>query len=70
MIASANGQVARLELHPVVSDTLKDSDFLGGRTDGQHVTVAGELRVPKTGNAKLPAVVLLYGSGGMGVLEV
>src|SRR5882724_10586428 len=61
MVVSANAQVARLELHPVLSVTLKDSDFLGGRKDGQQVTIAGELRIPKAGNEKLPAVVLLHG---------
>jgi dienelactone hydrolase len=66
MIVSANAQVARLELHPVLSVTLKDSDFLGGRKDGQQVTIAGELRIPKAGNERLPAVVLLHGSGGIG----
>src|SRR4051812_14572116 len=66
MVVSANAQVARLELHPVLSVTLKDSDFLGGRKDGQQVTIAGELRIPKAGNEKLPAVVLLHGSGGIG----
>ncbi|WP_193399718.1 hypothetical protein [Bradyrhizobium tropiciagri] len=63
-VASANSQVARLEIYPISSVTLKDSDFLAGRTDGQPVTVAGELRIPRAGNDKLPAVVLLHGSGG------
>jgi hypothetical protein len=30
------------------------------------VTIAGELRIPKAGNEKLSAVVLLHGSGGVG----
>ena len=47
MILAANAQVSRLELHPVLSVTLEDSDFLGGRKDGQQVTIAGELRIPK-----------------------
>jgi dienelactone hydrolase len=66
MAVSANAQVARLEVYPVSSITLKDSDFLGGRITGQPVTIAGELRIPKPGNDKLPAVVLLHGSGGIG----
>jgi dienelactone hydrolase len=66
MFVSANAQVARLELHPISSLTLKDSEFLGGRKDGQQVTIAGELRIPTAGNEKLPAVVLLHGSGGIG----
>jgi dienelactone hydrolase len=66
MVVSANAQVARLEVYPISSVTLKDSDFLAGRSDGQPVTIAGELRIPRPGNGKLPAVVLLHGSGGIG----
>jgi dienelactone hydrolase len=65
-VVSANAQVARLEVLPISSVTLKDSDFLAGQNDGQPVTIAGELRIPKTGNDKLPVVVLLHGSGGIG----
>jgi dienelactone hydrolase len=66
MVVSTNAQVARLEVYPISSVTLRDSDFLAGRKDGQPVTIAGELRIPKTGNDKSPAVVLLHGSGGIG----
>jgi dienelactone hydrolase len=38
---------------------------LAGRSDGQPVTIADELRIPKAGNDKLPAVILLHGSGGI-----
>jgi dienelactone hydrolase len=55
-----------LEVYPISSVSLKDSDFLAGRSAGQAVTIAGELRIPKSGNDKLPAVVLLHGSGGIG----
>jgi dienelactone hydrolase len=66
LVGSVSAQVARLEVHPVASITLKDSDFLAGRKEGQPVMLAGELRIPKLGNDKLPAVVLLHGSGGIG----
>jgi dienelactone hydrolase len=66
LIASANAQLARLEVYPVSSVTIKDSDFLAGRKNGQPVTIAGELRIPRPGNDKLPAVVLLHSSGGIG----
>jgi hypothetical protein len=39
MAVSANAQVARLEVYPVSSVTLKDSDFLGDRISGQPVTI-------------------------------
>jgi dienelactone hydrolase len=63
---SVTAQVARVEIHPVSSITLRDGDFLAGRKEGQPVTLAGELRIPKPGNDRLPAIVLLHGSGGIG----
>ena len=60
------GQIARVEVHPIQSVTMSDQDFLNGRTDGKPVTLAGELRIPRPGADKLPAVVLLHGSGGVG----
>jgi dienelactone hydrolase len=61
---SADAQVTRLEIHPISTVTLNDSDFLAGQSGGQSVTIAGELRLPKA-NDKLPAVILLHGSGGI-----
>jgi dienelactone hydrolase len=60
------GQMARIELHPIASTTLTDTQFLNGVTDGPPVTVAGELRIPRPGTDRLPAVVLVHGSGGVG----
>jgi dienelactone hydrolase len=57
--------VARMEIHPFQSMTLTDQEFLTGRTEGKPVTIAGELRLPRLGNDRLPAVVLLHGSGGV-----
>ena len=65
-VLAANAQVRRIEVYPISSVTLDDLDFLAGRRDGQPVTIAGELRVPRTSIDKLPAVVLLHGSGGIG----
>ena len=61
-----SAQIARVELIPFQSVTMSDQDFLNGRTDGKPVTLAGELRIPRPGADKLPAVVLLHGSGGVG----
>lgn len=44
---------------------MTDQEFLSGRKDGKTVIVAGELRLPRLGNDRLPAVVLLHGSGGI-----
>ena len=54
----------RTELHAIPTMTVSDSDFLAGK-DGKAVTVAGQLRVAQ-GTGKLPVVILMHGSGGMG----
>lgn len=61
-----SAQIARVEIHPIQSVTMSDQDFLNGRKDGKPVTLAGELRIPRPGTDRLPAVVLLHGSGGVG----
>jgi len=58
-------QIARMEIHSFPSMTLTDQEFLTGRKDGKPVTIAGELRLPRPGTERLPAVVLLHGSGGV-----
>lgn len=64
--AEAQAQVARQEVHAFQSMTLSDADFLNGKKDGVPVTLAAHLRLPKVGAEKLPAVVFLSGSGGLG----
>ena len=59
-------QAARMEIHSFQSMTLTDQEFLTGRKEGKPVTLAGELRLPRPGNDRLPAVILLHGSGGVG----
>ena len=54
----------RTELHAIPTMTVSDSDFLAGK-DGKAATVAGQLRVAQ-GTGKLPVVILMHGSGGMG----
>jgi dienelactone hydrolase len=56
---------ARVELHAIASLTLTDQQFLSGDANGKPVTVTGELRIAQ-GSGKLPVVVLVHGSGGMG----
>ena len=55
----------RVELHPIASLTISDEGFLKGDESGKPVTVAGQLRVAQ-GSGKLPAVVLIHGSSGIG----
>ena len=56
----------RTEIFPIPSLTLSDQQFLSGdAAAGKPVTVAGEFRVAQ-GSGKLPVVVLMHGSSGVG----
>jgi dienelactone hydrolase len=63
---TGSAQVARTELHQIRSVTLSDRQFLTGDKQGTPVTIAGALRIPRPGTDRLPAVILLHGSGGVG----
>jgi len=69
LIASFSGpalaQTVRLELYPLPTTTLSDSEFLTGTKEGKATIVAGELRLPRAESERLPAVLLLHGSGGV-----
>lgn len=56
---------ARVELHAFPSLTLSDQQFLSGDTNGKPVTMTGEFRIAQ-GTGRLPVVILMHGSGGMG----
>jgi len=58
--------VARIEVQPIQTVTLKTAQILTGDLNGAPTTVAGELRIPKPGSDRLPAVILIHGSGGVG----
>lgn len=70
---SANAQdplakqlAARTELHSISSLTLSDEQFLkGDSTAGKPVVVTGHLRIAQ-GSGRLPVVVMIHGSSGMG----
>jgi dienelactone hydrolase len=62
--ASARAQIARLELHAIHTQSPTDQEFLTGRRDARPATISGELRIPRAGTDRLPAIVLLHGSGG------
>src|SRR6202140_4118307 len=55
----------RVELYAIPSLTISDQQFLTGDTDGKPVTVAGEFRLAQ-GAGRLPVVVLMHGSSGIG----
>ena len=63
--AARPAQVARMEIHSFQSMTITDQQFLTGQKEGKPVTLAGELRLPRPGNDRLPVVILLHGSGGV-----
>src|SRR3954471_11405684 len=56
---------AKVELHTFPSLTLSDQQFLTGGTDGKAVTMTRELRI-RQGSGRLPLVILMHGSGGIG----
>src|ERR1700681_129556 len=57
----------RTEVYPVQTVTLSTAEFLLGKKDGKPATIAGELRIPKPGTDRLPAVVFVHGAGGIGL---
>ena len=56
--------MGRLEIHPIQSVTVTTQQFLTGDLYGKGVTLAGELRLPRSSIEKFPVVVLIHGSGG------
>src|SRR6202795_3518228 len=56
---------SRVELYAIPSLTISDQQFLTGDTNGMQVTVAGEFRIAQ-GDGRLPVVVLMHGSSGVG----
>jgi len=61
-----DAQVARIELYSIETKTLIDEQILTGAHDGKSVMIAGELRIPRLGTERLPAIVIVHGSGGIG----
>lgn len=61
--ALAEGQSGTI-VFPTV--TLTTSQFLTGVKEGTQTVISGELRLPRQGTGRLPAVVLVHGSGGVG----
>jgi dienelactone hydrolase len=61
---SLNDLAARIEIRAVETLTLSDQQFLTGDKNATPVMIAGELRIPRGAAGRLPAVLLLHGSGG------
>ena len=56
---------SRTEIYAIPSLTISDQQFLTGDANGKQVLVGGEFRVAQ-GSGKLPVVVLMHGSSGVG----
>src|SRR6478672_6093277 len=56
---------SRVEIYAIPSLTISDQQFLTGDSNGKQVTVAGEFRIAQ-GSGRLPVVVLMHGSSGVG----
>jgi dienelactone hydrolase len=63
-ISLVSAQIARLEVHPIQTQTPTEQEFLNGKRDAKPAIISGELRIPRAGTDRLPAVILLHGSGG------
>ena len=63
--AASKEMAARIELHSIATLTLSDQNFLKGEADGKPTTLSAEFRIAQ-GSGRLPTVVLMHGSGGMG----
>lgn len=64
--SAATADVARYEIHPFLSTTISDHEFLSGNADGTPTMLAGALRIPRGDNDRLPAMVVVHGSSGVG----
>ena len=65
-LAQGSSWPGRIEILPVRSQTVALDALLGGRKDGPEVLLGGELRLPLGATGKVPAVILIHGSGGIG----
>ena len=62
---AAGQNFVRMEVRTIDSVTLSGEQFLTGNASGKPVILAGELRIPRPGNDRLPAMILVHGSGGV-----
>ncbi len=64
--AQGSSWPGRIEILPVRSQTLPLDAFLRGDKAGPDVLLGGELRLPLGAGGRVPAVILIHGSGGIG----
>src|SRR5215831_19088001 len=63
--AAVAKEAAKTELHLIQTLTLTDEEFLAGKKNGKPTVIAGELRLPSLATDRLPAMVIVHGSGGI-----
>ena len=64
--AQASAWPGRIKILPIRSKTLPLDAFLRGDQSAPGVLLGGELRLPTGPTARVPAVILIHGSGGIG----
>jgi dienelactone hydrolase len=64
--AQGSSWPGRIEILPVRSQTVPLDAFLRGDKAGPDVRLGGELRLPSGADGRVPAVILIHGSGGIG----
>ena len=64
--AQGSSWPGRIEILPVRSQTLPLDAFLRGDKAAPEVLLGGELRLPVGAAGRVPAVILIHGSGGIG----
>ncbi len=69
-VASAQTPPASTQLMSLQTVTVTEEQFLTGSRDGRPVTIAAELRFPSAGTERVPAMILLHGSGGINAQDV
>lgn len=62
----SGGQTGRIGFQTL---TLTTKQFLIGVEKGNPFVIWGDLRLPRSGTGRLPAVILVHGSGGVGTRE-
>jgi dienelactone hydrolase len=65
LAAEPSDIAARTEIYDIHTLTLSDKQFLTGDAEAKATVTSGKLRVAQ-GEGRLPVVVLMHGSGGMG----
>jgi len=65
ILHASAAEPAKTELMLLKTVTVSEEQFLLGSQDGRPVTLAAELRLPTAGTTRLPAMILLHGSGGI-----